>query len=170
MNVSWCVVNFSRAVKKNIHDHFEIQSASEGQFRQAGDKEDRQNAFGCMLPFRMIRYARNCRAPVGVHARARGRVVCTVRDAPRAWPSSIHESIPIYIYTMATHIAMKRRLKIARFQYTFDFRCYKKSEKSKKNIDIFSPLARSLPLLCVFIVPNNFGDHFRVAIPKSDIW
>lgn len=97
MNVSWWVENFSRAVKKNIRDHFEIQSASEGQFRQAGDKEDRQNAFGCMLPFRMIRYARNCRAPVGVHARARGRVVCTVRDAPRAWPSSVHESIPNYI-------------------------------------------------------------------------
>lgn len=98
MNVDRCVENFSRAVKKNIHDHFEIQSASEGQFRQAGDKEDRQNAFGCMLPFRMIRYARNCRAPVGVHARARGRVVCTVRDAPRAWPSSVHESVRLCIY------------------------------------------------------------------------
>lgn len=33
-------------------------------------------------------------AYVGVHARTRGRIVCAPRDAPRAWPSSVHQGIP----------------------------------------------------------------------------
>lgn len=28
---------------------------------------------------------------------------------------------------------------------------------------------RSFQLLRVFVVPNNYGDHFRVATPESDI-
>jgi len=133
---------FTRSKKTNIHDHFEIQSASEGQFRQAGDKEDRRNAFGCTLPFRVIRYARNCRA-------ARRRAPCTRVHVGASCALSVMRLARDHRRYMKAYLSIhdgraytKHRLKTARFQNTFDFRFYtkkwrKKKKKKKKYIYIY---------------------------------
>jgi len=52
MKVNRCVKTFTYAIISSF-------KTRQAQFKRTGDKKGRQNAFGCTLPFRVIRYARN---------------------------------------------------------------------------------------------------------------
>lgn len=117
---TWCVENRSRAIRR-IYTRAFRNSKRIGGSIQTGRRQGRRNAFGCTLLFRVIRYARNRRA--AARARRRARACTWVHRVHCPWCASrvtiIGTRKHIYLYTTATHVAMKQR-KLRHFSSIFD--------------------------------------------------
>jgi len=99
-------------------------SKRQAQFKQTGDKKDRQNAFGCTLPFRVIRYARN-------RTDAARRAVTRIRRRARAytWAHRMHfprctSRVTIIGTQRHTYTPLRMLLWNSDWKFhNFDFRC-----------------------------------------------
>lgn len=145
---------------RNVHHYFKFQNTSQTQLRWTNDKKNRRNAFGCTLPFRVIRYARNRRAVTRVRRRARAYT----------WAHLVHSA---RCTSRLTIIGTRRHTDTPRRRYAC---CYETETEScmisiRSIFDAVNTRKNISPANCrVSIVLNNYGDHFRVAaLSKSNI-
>lgn len=153
-----------------VRNHFKfpkrVRLASLASRRATTRKTDKTDAFGCTLPFRVIRYARNRRAVTRVRRRARAYTWahrmrsprCTSRVTIIGTPRHTDTPRPQRRASLRRVVLRNRDWKLHDFD-TFDFRYYKYDIKNISPADCRAS-----------IVPNNYGDHFRVAaLSKSNI-
>jgi len=129
-NLYWISVKFNKSKMKwkwmmcqnfYVRNHFKFQNA---QFKRTGDKKGRQNAFGCTLPFRMIRYARNRpdaarRAVTRIRRRARAYTWAHRMHSPRCTSRVTIIDTRRHTYTPLCMLLWNSDWKL----HTFDFRC-----------------------------------------------